>query len=112
MNHNPHCNQLAQQFNASANGPLPPGFGRFLSYQMDLIMETKLPETACADADTYWKVRSTTRTIQRAIVEDCNGVWRDPETGKVSLSRANIDAVYGKEEQRFQEDRQKMCKAS
>ncbi|HEY3678158.1 MAG TPA: hypothetical protein VGL45_05525 [Bradyrhizobium sp.] len=75
-------------------------------------METKLPETARADADTYWKVRSTTRTIQRAIVGDCNGVWCDPETEKVSLSRANIDAVYGKEEQRFQEDRQKMCKAS
>ena len=109
MKHTPFCDRLARQFNAVAQRPVPPEFGRHLSNTMSLIFSSKFPESACHDADVYWNVRSETQAIQRKLVEECDGVWRDQETGKVSLSRDNIDQVYGDEERRFRDDRQKIC---
>ena len=109
MKHTPSCDRLAQQFNAFTKRPVPPEYGRHLANTMSLVFESKLPETACHDADVYWKVRSETHSIQRKLVEECDGVWRNQETGKVSLSRDNIDQVYGDEERRFRADRQKIC---
>jgi hypothetical protein len=110
MTHNPHCDQLAQQFNEITTRRVPPEYGRHLSNLMTLVFSSKLPETACHDADVYWELTSETHAIQRRIIQECDGIWRDPETGKVILSRSNIEESYGEDTRRFLEDRQKICK--
>jgi hypothetical protein len=98
MNHTPHCDQSAQQFNAKAAARVPPEFVRHLDNETLLIFGSRLPETACHDADVYWKIRNETNAIQRKLVNECNGVWKDPETGKTTLSKSNIEDVFGEEE--------------
>ena len=108
----PLCDQLSQQFSANVAAKTPPEFFRYLQNQLTVIMGGTPPASACHDADVYWQVRSATNAIQRRLVLECNGVWRDQKTGTPVLSKSNIEQSYGDEERDFNEFRQKMCVAS
>lgn len=83
---------------------------RHLQNGMTVNLGGTPPATACHDADVYWKIRSATNAAQRPLVTECNGIWRD-STGKIILSKDNIDEVYREEEREFNETRKMMCGA-